>query len=116
MPHVRPGSTRIPKSHGKLGVVRCVVTRQGFIAVGGGVRDIADGQEVRFERVGINARRNGGEYTSSKTAAGSAGTVSMFATTGRVRWFMARPSPIRNKTDMHFAYRIWTMPTRTFQL
>lgn len=60
--------TLLPKTHGKLGVVHCGVTREGFIAVGGEVRDIADGQEILFERVSIRAKRNGSEYAFCKNA------------------------------------------------
>jgi len=55
-----------PARHGKLGVIHCGVTREGFIAVGGDPRDIADGQEILFERVGVKARRQGSEYTFTR--------------------------------------------------
>ncbi len=58
--------TLTPHSYGKLGLVHCGVTREGFIAVGGDPRDIADGEEILFERVGIKARRNGSEYVFSR--------------------------------------------------
>ena len=45
-----------PGKHDKLGVVHCGVTREGFIAVGGEPRDIEDGEEIVFERVGIKGR------------------------------------------------------------
>ena len=54
--------------HGKLGIIHCGVTREGFIAVGGEPRDIEDGQEILFERTGIKARRQGGEYTFTRVA------------------------------------------------
>ena len=49
-------------THDKLGIIHCGVTREGFIAVGGEPRDIADGEEILFKRVAIRARRSGGEY------------------------------------------------------
>jgi len=55
--------TLAPTEHGKLGIIHCGVTREGFIAVGGDPRDIKDGQEILFERTGIKARRQGSEYT-----------------------------------------------------
>ena len=58
--------TLTPATHASLGVVHCGVTREGFIAVGGDPRDIEDGQEILFERVGIKARRQGSEYTFTR--------------------------------------------------
>lgn len=55
--------TLSPKEYGKLGIIHCGVTREGFIAVGGDPRDINDGEEVIFERVKIKAIRKGSEYT-----------------------------------------------------
>jgi hypothetical protein len=52
--------------HDKLGIIHCGVTREGFIAVGGDPRDIADGEEILFERAGIRAKRNGSEYIFTK--------------------------------------------------
>lgn len=57
-----------PKKHDKLGIIHCGVTREGFIAVGGDIADIDDGQEIVFDRVGIKANRKGSEYTFSKVA------------------------------------------------
>lgn len=57
-----------PKSHDKLGVVHCGVTREGFIVVGGEPRRIDDGEEILFERTRIRARRRGDEYTFSREA------------------------------------------------
>ena len=54
------------KTHGKIGVVHCGVTREGFIAVGGKPKDIADGEAIMFERDKIKAERKGSEYTFSK--------------------------------------------------
>ncbi|HHJ13827.1 MAG TPA: hypothetical protein ENJ79_05540 [Gammaproteobacteria bacterium] len=54
------------RQHGKLGVVHCGVTRDGFIAVCGEPRDIADGEEILFEKVGIKATRKGNEYTFTR--------------------------------------------------
>lgn len=55
------------KKYDKLGIVHCGVTYEGFIAVGGDVADIEDGQEITFDRTGIKASRKGSEYTFSKT-------------------------------------------------
>lgn len=60
--------TLAPARHDKLGVVHCGVTREGFIAVGGDPRNIDDGQEILFERVGIKARRQGSEYTFTRVS------------------------------------------------
>jgi hypothetical protein len=56
-----------PTKHDKLGLVHCGVTREGFIAVGGEPRNIDDGEEILFERTGIRARRQGSEYTFSRS-------------------------------------------------
>ena len=58
--------TLAPAEHDKLGVVHCGVTREGFIAVGGDPRNIEDGEEILFERVGVKARRQGSEYTFTR--------------------------------------------------
>jgi hypothetical protein len=55
-----------PREHDKLGISHCGVTREGFIAVAGDPRDIADGEEIVFERARIKAKRKGEEYTFSK--------------------------------------------------
>jgi hypothetical protein len=55
-----------PRQHDKLGVFHCGVTREGFIAVAGDPRNIADGESIFFERTGITASRNGSEYTFSR--------------------------------------------------
>jgi len=60
--------TLAPARHDKLGVIHCGVTREGFIAVGGDPRNIDDGQEILFERVGIKARRQGSEYTFTRVS------------------------------------------------
>lgn len=56
-----------PRTYDKLGVVHCGVTRNGFISVGGERCDIADGQELVFDRVHIKVTRKGDEYTFAKT-------------------------------------------------
>ncbi len=58
--------TLTPATHDKLGVLHCGVTRVGFVAVGGDVHDIADGEDVFFERVQVKVRREGEEYTFSR--------------------------------------------------
>jgi hypothetical protein len=58
--------TLAPRNNGKIGVLYCGVTREGFIAVAGDPRDIADGEEILFGRSGIKVIRNGSEYTFSR--------------------------------------------------
>ena len=58
--------TLTPRTHAKLGVVHCGVTREGFIAVAGDPRNIADGQEIVFERARVRAKRQGNDYTFTK--------------------------------------------------
>jgi hypothetical protein len=58
--------TLAPRHNGKIGVLYCGVTREGFIAVAGEPRDIEDGEEILFGRSGIRAIRDGSEYTFSR--------------------------------------------------
>ncbi len=58
--------TLVPTKHDKLGIIHCGVTREGFIAVGGEPRNIDDGEEIVFDRVGIKARRQGSEYSFTR--------------------------------------------------
>jgi len=58
--------TLAPKHHDKLGIIHCGVTRDGFIAVAGEPRDIADGEEIIFAKVNVKAKRKGDEYTFTK--------------------------------------------------
>lgn len=58
--------TLAPKQHDKLGILHCGVTREGFIAVAGDPRDIADGEEIVFEKVKVKVRRKRSEYTFAK--------------------------------------------------
>ena len=58
--------TLTPRHNGKIGVYYCGVTREGFIAVAGEPRDIADGEEISFARSGIKVSRNGSEYMFSR--------------------------------------------------
>lgn len=60
--------TLSPGKYDKLGLVHCGVTREGFIAVGGDVRTIADGEEVSFDRVHVKAKRVGSTYTFTRTS------------------------------------------------
>jgi len=53
--------------HDKLGLLHCGVTREGFIAVAGDTTNIADGEEVRFERTQVIVNRKGGEYTFTRS-------------------------------------------------
>ena len=55
-----------PRHNGKIGVHYCGVTRDGFIAVAGEPRDIADGEEILFDRSGIRVSRDGSEYLFSR--------------------------------------------------
>lgn len=58
--------TLAPRHNGKIGILYCGVTREGFIAVAGEPRDIEDGEEILFRRSGIKASRSGSEYTFSR--------------------------------------------------
>jgi len=58
--------TLAPRHYGKIGVLHCGVAREGFIAVAGDPRDIADGEEIFFGRSGIRVNRKGSEYTFSR--------------------------------------------------
>ena len=55
-----------PRQHSKLGISHCGVTREGFIAVVGEQRDIADGEAISFDKVGITASRAAEVYTFVK--------------------------------------------------
>ena len=55
-----------PRHNGKVGGYYCGVPREGFIAVAGEPRDIADGEEIFFDRSGIRASRTGSEYLFSR--------------------------------------------------
>jgi len=52
--------------HDKLGSLHCGVTRDGFVAVAGDTADIADGEEIEFDRLHVAVQRNGGEYTFTR--------------------------------------------------
>ena len=56
-----------PRETGKIGISHCGVTRDGLIAVVGDQSDIADGESVTFDRVGITANRIKDVYTFSKS-------------------------------------------------
>jgi len=60
--------TLTPHNYGKLGLIHCGVTYDGFIAVAGDTRDIADGQEILFERTAVNVKRTGNQYTFTRVA------------------------------------------------
>ena len=53
--------------HDKLGLLHCGVTREGFIAVAGDTANIADGEEIKFERTRVAVTRKGGEYTFTRS-------------------------------------------------
>lgn len=55
-----------PRTHDKIGIVHCGVTRDGFIVVGGQPKNIQDNEEIVFDRVHIKAERHGSEYTFSR--------------------------------------------------
>ena len=58
--------TLTPAHNGKVGILHCDVTRDGFIAVVGEQRDIADGESITFDKVGITASRKDKVYTFVK--------------------------------------------------
>jgi len=57
-----------PAKHDKIGILHCGVTREGFIVVAGEPRNIDDGEEILFNRVGIRARRAGSEYLFTRVS------------------------------------------------
>ncbi len=57
-----------PHTYGKLGVIHCGVAHEGLVSCAGDVANLEDGQEVRFARVRVVARRQGEEYTFCKEA------------------------------------------------
>lgn len=61
--------TLAPHQHGKLGILHCGVTHDGFVAVGGDTADIADGQTVSFARNRVIVTRKGGQYTFMRQVA-----------------------------------------------
>ena len=58
--------TLTPRSHDKLGIYHCGVTREGFVSLAGAPRNIADGETLKDERSGLSVTRNGSEYTFSR--------------------------------------------------
>jgi hypothetical protein len=52
--------------HGKLGLLHCGVTREGFVSVAGETHDIADGETVQISRVPVRVTRRGDEYTFTR--------------------------------------------------
>ena len=58
--------TLLPRENGKLGVLHCDVTKDGFIEVVGEHRYIADGESITFDKVGITANRKTDNYTFVK--------------------------------------------------
>jgi metal-dependent HD superfamily phosphatase/phosphodiesterase len=57
-----------PRHYEKLGAVHCAVTRDGFVAVAGDVREIADGETITIERSRISVTRRGDDYTFARLA------------------------------------------------
>jgi len=51
------------RHHDKIGVLHCGVTCEGFVAVAGDTSNIADGEEIEFERAHITVKRKGDDYT-----------------------------------------------------
>lgn len=58
--------TLTPKTHDKLGIYHCGVTREGFVSIAGAPRNINDGESIADERSGITVTRKGSEYTFSR--------------------------------------------------
>ena len=58
--------TLTAKSHDKLGIYHCGVTREGFVSLAGVPRNIADGETLTDERSGLSVIRKGSEYTFSR--------------------------------------------------
>lgn len=63
-----PNTLRLEaREYGTIGPVHCGVTREGTVAVGGRQYQVEDGGEQTAEHVGITVRREGEQYTFSKT-------------------------------------------------
>jgi len=58
--------TLTARHHDKPGTLHCGVTREDFVAVGGDVSAIVDGQKVEFERLHVSVVRKGDEYTFTR--------------------------------------------------
>ena len=64
-----PNTLRLEaREYGTIGLIHCGVTREGLVAIGGQQFDVEDGGEQTAEHVGITVRREGEQYTFSKTA------------------------------------------------
>ena len=60
--------TLTPRSHDKLGIYHCGVTREGFVSIAGAPHNIADGESITDERSGLSVTRQGSEYTFSRAS------------------------------------------------
>ena len=56
------------REYDTIGPIHCGVTREGFVAIGGRQFQVEDGEEQTADYVGITVRREGEQYTFSKTA------------------------------------------------
>ncbi len=63
-----PNTLRLEaREYDTIGPIHCGVTREGLVAIGGQQFNIEDGEEQTAEYVGITVRREGEQYTFSKT-------------------------------------------------
>ena len=64
-----PNTLRLEaREYGTIGPIHCGVTRDGLVAIGGRQFQVEDGKEQIADYVGITVRREGEQYTFSKTS------------------------------------------------
>lgn len=56
------------REYDTIGLIHCGVTREGLVAIGGQQFNVEDGEEQTAEHVGITVRREGEQYTFTKSA------------------------------------------------
>lgn len=63
-----PNTLRLEvREYDTIGPIHCGVTREGLVAIGGRQFDVEDGGEQTAEHVGITVRREGEQYTFTKS-------------------------------------------------
>lgn len=64
-----PNTLRLEaREYDTIGLIHCGVTREGLVAIGGQQFNVEDGEKQTAEHVGITVRREGEQYTFSKSA------------------------------------------------
>ena len=58
--------TLLPRQYDKLGILRCGVSREGCVVIAGDPCEIADGEEITFDRVKVKVKRSGSTYSFSR--------------------------------------------------